>query len=423
MMRNLEGVRRILLSPATTLEGLASAVGLTAEELFHGVNFDGVDLTDERVEHLARIDADYTGAILSRRQRRILNAIPTRRRRSRRQIAELRAAAMRRFIEESIQQEHHAAAVAALIDPLLDREETRFKPGSYETRYAELAVQFVAAEPSRLRISVSDALERLLGALRRARMPIGHHLLDGWPSEPTVGALLLQPERLRDLIDFDLCTVKFVTKWLDGFEMIGGEATRPRLNDVKSNGKFQERRPFTPAAAASTGDEVRGEALLLAVEGPSRPPAAYLEEVLGRARSAEELRDLAAAVRSGAMDQAAAAAVARMLAQGATNARAIAATLSDERLHPRVSNAFRRLLVAAGTPEGRRALLETIAELGERASGLEVDAVVAGLSFDETMQMLRPYWARLTPHHRNISRTALLGKATSPTERSRVGKL
>lgn len=145
--------------------------------------------------------------------------------------------------------------------------------------------------------------------------------------------------------------------------------------------------------------------------------------MLGRARSNEELRDLTADVPDSALDQATTATIARMLARGATSARSIADTLADARQHSRISNAFRRLLLAVGTSESRHLLLETIANMGGTASGLEVDAVLAGLTFDETMQILRPYWHRLTPHHQNIARTALLEKATSMNDRARVLKM
>lgn len=411
------------MSPATTLEGLASAVGLTAEELFHGTDFSGVDLTDEKIELLSRIDANYTGAILTRQQRRIIDAAPARRLQTRQKIAKLRCSIMRQFIDKTIKHEHRTTAETAFVNPLQNESQTKIKRNQTEIHYAPLGVRFLTAEPSRLLLSVSDALDSFLGALKRAKMPIDHRLLDAWPKAASLSLIWLQPDRVEELIDFDLCTASFVVKWLDEFEVIGGDATRPRLNDIDHADNFQERRPSTVARAVSAGDEARGDALRVAIRGPSRPAAPYLQAVLGRARSGEELRDLTAAIPPGAMDQAAAATVARMLARGATNAKSIAATLSDERQHTRVANAFRRLLVAAGTPQGRRALLETIAELGERASGLEVDAVVVGLSFNDTIQMIRPYWSRLTPHHQNISRNALLEKAASATERSQIDKL
>lgn len=423
MTHRFNGARKILLSPATTLEGLAAAVGLTAEELFHGTKFDGVDLTDESIEVLARIDADYSGAILSRRQRSILDAMPARVRQTRDEIADLRAEIMRQFIKENYHVEHRAAPTIALLNALRARTDTEKERSLVETRYAAMAVQFITAEPSRLLGSVSESLANLLRALTRAKMPIDHRVLDVWPKEPADTDFLLQPRQLMELLDLNLCTTKFVSRWLDRFEEMMGSVERPRLDSPAIATDFHESRPLTVAKATSAADEMRGEALLLAIRGPRRPLPAYLENVLGRARSGEELRDLAAAVPGSAIDQATASTLARMLAMGATTPRSIAATLADDRQHSRVSNAFRRLLISAGTSESRRLLLETIAQMGEGASGLEVDAVLAGLPFDEAMQILRPFWYRLTAHHQAIARTALLGKATSPSERSRVHRL
>lgn len=71
-MNLFKDVERILLSPATNLEELSAVVGLTAEQLFNGENFCGVDLSDEPIDVLLRINADFTGAILSAAQKRAL---------------------------------------------------------------------------------------------------------------------------------------------------------------------------------------------------------------------------------------------------------------------------------------------------------------------------------------------------------------
>lgn len=421
MMPDLDGARRILLSPATTLEGLASEVGLTAEELFFGINFDGVDLTDERVELLERIDADFSGAILTRQQKTRLANAPAQRERTSGRIAKLRAAIMQEFIEENVQEQSRSKAIDALIHPLIDRKDGKIRP--YDPTYARRAAEFLHHNGLDLSHAISSAFENLLDAMRRARFPLDHNIIDLWPSTPGVPSALDYPERFGKLVDFDLCTVSFVTSWLDMLEEKVQVSKTKGWNRAFPSFHGNRLRLGSSPPLPNQEDLARQQALLVAMRGPSRPPPTYIEIVLGYARSAEEIRHLAVAIPPGALDQKAVGVVSRMLAQAATDPDAISAVLTDKRLDTRVLNAFRRLLIAAGSTSGRRLLLETIASHGERASGLEVDAIVDSLSFDEALTLLRPYWNRLTPHHKNIARASLLGKAKSPGERAKAENL
>ena len=415
-MRGFEGARRILLSPATSLSGLANVVGLSAEELFAGVNFANVDLRDEPVDLLVRIDADFTDAILTHQQRAALKAAPARLHRIQSTIYDVLAAILHRFVDNTFRREQRTSAIDTLVAPLLDRGGSGDERNRAKTRFGQAAVKFVTDDPSGLNGSLADALKSLLDTLKRARLPITRELLRAWPMESQEAASLLRPDRLRDLIDLDFCTAEFVTAWIDSFD--GGVRQKPlwRLEPSAELPEWQEDR----AIGAAEEPDLYREALKVAIDGPSRPPPDYLTAILRRARSGEELRDLVGSIPLSALDQTGVATIARTLAQGARTRQSIALTLSDQGLHPRVLGAFRRLLIAVDRPETRRALLETIVDLGERASGLEVDAVVASLSFGETLRELRPFWQHLAPHHQNIARAALREKAASPEEREQA---
>lgn len=418
MRSNFEGARRILLSNATTLEDIAAEVGLTAAELFDGVSFDGVDLTDEKADILSEINADYTNAILTRRQKKVLDNIPARKHQNQQKIIDIRTTEIRKFVEGTFLNEFHADAIQEMSRPF--RSKQNYKGSLLEMHHSSAMVSFVVYEPIRLRLPLSETLKLLLITIKRMKIPISHKLLEVWPRESGLNTVLFQPNSLSEVIDFDYCTEKFVSEWLNVFD------TALEYYAVDTSSQALDRQVIRQGSLFTTNsldENDRRDAFRLAITAPSRLRSHYVEDVLRRVYRNEELRDLVAAIRPNVMDQNVSAAAARMLAKGATSWNAISNTLNDERIHTRIINAFRRLLVATNTTETRRALLETITNLGEQASGLEVDAIVSELSFQETMQTLRPYWNRLTPHHQNIARNALLGKATSVVERSQVLRL
>lgn len=420
MHKRFDGARRILLSRAHTLEGIAAEVGLTAAELFDGVMFDGIDLTDEPINLLVKIDADYSGAILTRQQNSALRNTPIQRRKSRRKILDIRASLVRKFINDNFDDQHRARINLRLVEPLFSQPQERVDRMIVSGRYTATMIQLSASEQSHLTNSIETTVINLLLTIRKARLPISEDFLKELPDEGATSRVIYDVEKFETLVDLNLCTQGFMRMWLDYFDAVGGHPDWPKLDGLRDISRFRLERPRNVANATSMGDEDRQSALSFAIRAPDRPPASYVEDVLGRARSGEELRDLVAVLPTTSVDKDVASVAARLLARGATNNRSVSATLSDDRINNRISGAFRRLLVLADNPQSRRALIEAISEMGERASGLEVDAVVASLSFNETASFLRPYWNRLTSHHQNIARAALLEKATSSNERSQA---
>lgn len=391
----------MLLAPTTKLEGFADVAGVSVEELFHGISFEGVDLRDEPISVLVRIDADYDGAILTRQQQRALEATsaarPERQRQRAEAIGEMRLSIVRRFIDNWILPEHAERAESVLVPPLegLFRGATTWQ--RKHGNYALAAVRLVSSDGGRISVEPSAVVEQMLLVLRNLRVPIDNSLLDLLPED----TVLREPEKMQALFDFDLCTARFVEGWLDRLDLDDWQGVDP----------------------SSRAWRVFGRALLSAIEGPSKPPFRYIERILERARSSEELRELAVAVPPRAIDADMARTISKALAIDASDTATILEVLEDRELSPRVKHAFRRLILEAKTYEGRVALLQTIAEQGKLASGLEIDAVVADMSFQDIEHFVRPYWEGISHHHRILVINAMENAASTEKQKVRVRRL
>ena len=357
-------VERLLTSQATTLEDLAAIVGLTVEELFEGERFAGVDLCDEPVAVLLRLDADFSGAILSREQQRALRdgrGARAERDRSRKVDAvwASRRERMGRYIATYFAEDRRVAARAALLDPLLADAGEPLKWQRAHFRLAGDAVGFVLEDGDGLRRDVREAVLALLIQFKAIRLPLDVGVIDALSG----GIVTLDPSTVHEVIDLDHCTERFVLSWLD---QLGPGASR-RAFSLRN-----DRVDVPPANPHGSTSDAYADGLKLAIEAPSRPAASYLANILDRARSIGELRDLVSRVPPQRIDQTIAGLLARVLARAATSAATIKAAALDEGIDRRVRRAFRSHIVAAGTLEGREALLSIIASAGEQASGLEV---------------------------------------------------
>ena len=408
-------VESILTSQATTLEALAGIVGLSVEELFAGESFAGIDLRDEPLAVLLRMDADFEGAILSREQTRALReGRGVRAERVRRARLDIVRSARRDRLEDYVvtyfPKPRQDAARAVLVAPLLVDRERPLRWEAGDLSYAVDALRFILAEGDSLRRNSREAVLRFLIHLMIMRFPLDVGVIETlWG-----GAVMLDPATMRQVVDLDLCTERFVFGWLD---RIGASSS------TRTSATEQGQANRLAVKSGHPASDVFGDALSYAIQAPTKAPISYYERILSRARSLDEMLGLVRLVPSRLVDPPFAALFSRVLAQAATSAAAISEIALDERLHPRVRAAFRSLVVAAGTVEGREALLDIITDTGERASGLEVDAILAGLAFQESLDLMRRRWDQLASHHRHVALDAIAAKASSPRERDAVKRL
>lgn len=403
-------VARILMSPATSLEGLAAVVDLTVEELFEGERFEGVDLRDEPVEVLLRMDADFSGAILTREQTRALKE----KRAAHEQGARLAAAtkkqreAFESYIETYVRAERRGAAREAFFDPPLPVGE-KPSPRRRSLHLAPSALGFVLAEVDDLLRDPGEAVLRLMILFKGLAIPLHRPVLDVLKS----GRVILDPETARRLLDLDLCTDGFVMDWLDGLDPASKDPwiSKAYTSRYRTSDELAQQRDLFP------------DGLRFAVQGRSQLSDQYLGHILGRTRGFSELVDVVADISAEKINMDVAARAARHLALAASTTEEIELIASDSAVDGRVRAMFRRLVVAAGTPEGREALLRIVVKAGEQASGLEVNAILGDLGFEESVVLMRRYWPGLSRHHRNVALDAIAAKASNVAERDRARRL
>ncbi|TGN55490.1 hypothetical protein E4L95_15000 [Paracoccus liaowanqingii] len=424
-MRIFEGVKAILLSPSGSLQGLADVVGQSAEELFEGESFNGIDLRDEAISLLLKIDADFTGAILTRAQTKALkNGGDARSRRLRGQglseLQSMRYAVISSFIEKFFPEDRHYAAEVALWSPLKSgatadgnwKESVRF--------YAANALRFLVMEGTKLDIDSEEIVLNYLSNIKMLKLPVEAGVL----SEILRLNIALPPEIFEKVFDFDCCTERFVVDWLDYIavaydEKEGGSLRAGSLEIDPSNASLK----WSPKSGLPKIIKTSSfylQALSLAALAPTNATLSYYESILARARSLEELRYLIYRISEKRPDASAAGLVARILAQASSDPKFITEIALDENIDVNIRNRFRYLIIASGSPEGRRALIAIIADLGEKASGIEVDSILVGLSFDESIKLMRPFWEALTLHHRAVALDAISAKVVSESERHRM---
>ena len=391
-MNFLGDVERILKSPATTLEALADVVGLTVEELFEGESFAGVDLREEPIEVLLRIDADFEDAILSSRQKSALRESRGKRaERVRRRRFDIVREARRDRIEEFIRyhfiSRYYSAAEKALLQPLMVYRERPLKWDPTDLPYASDALSFIISHSDALKRTTREAVLRFLIHLKYMQFPLDA----GVTSVLADGVVKLDPSTVREVIDFDFCTKGFVESWLDSL--------------------------------ATSSRSVYFEGLVVAIQGPRKPPLSYYDTILDRSDSFEEMCSLISSIPSRRLDAEVIRHLAVRLGYSATNVNMIIQAASNDNIDQRIRARFRSLIIAAGVPESTKALLSIISESGDKTGGLEVDAIMSGLNFDESVALIRLLWQKLSAHHCRVALDAIALKATNNQQRSQATRL
>lgn len=413
-MSLFRSIERILTSRANRLEELADVVDLPVEELFLGESFVGIDLRDEPIAVLMRINADYRGAILTPDQKRALKGVRASRERRERaeSITAMRRSRMETYIDKHIKADRRIMAHAALVEPLLAERPASDRRARAELGYAAEALKFVLQQRQWLLSDAPEAVLDLLLQIKAMRLPVNNTVL----RYLSAGVVTLNPGTVRLAFNLDLCSDSFVFGWLDGLR--GSEANRNP--DRAPAGAEQEPQALNHTTGKA---DAYGDGLRLAIEGRSRASGSYLAGVLRRARSHDELMELVRAVERSLIDQDVASELARMLARTAHSSRDIESTILDEMIDRRILAVFRRLVAAAGTQEGRQALLRVVSRAARQASGIELDTILSDVDFDAGVRLMEPHWASLSLHHRRVAIECLARQATDARRARRVAIL
>ena len=423
MMMIFDDVRRILLAPASTLAGLAKIVDQTPEELFQGESFDGVDLQDEPVELLLRIDANFDGAILTRAQTNALRdgkgvqAARLKNIKIEQNTANLKDS-IKQYVENVFPTELHESAMSALWSPLQPHVSDRLIWKRDVLPYVARSLRYIAKNAKVLKRETKEALLKFMLKMKAIRMPLTHDVV----SALTENDIVIVSSTMQQIIDIDQCTAKFVYDWLAHLAP-ADEGSPAESGYGTAYGETYGEKSRAEDAGEFVPDDYF-DALSLAIEGPSSaPPLPYIEQILTLPRSFSELTRLVAKVPKCNLDRDLIKLLARVMAQDAVTRKSITDTALDGGIDRRVRAEFRALIIAAGNDAGRRALLDIVIEDGANASGIEVDSLLAGLGFDASAALLKPHWFSLTGHHRSVALDSILTKASTQNERERVQEL
>ncbi len=422
-MNFLERVKEILLAPSHTLETLAAVVGMSPEDLFCGESFRGIDLQDESVELLLRLNADFEGAILTRAQTnalRVHGGVKAQRKRNDdlATIQSLRREAMERYVRETFAVDRRDVAMDQLWRPL-EIGAVALKEWSPETfAYVENSLRFISKESRSVSRDMREAIMSFLLKVKMMRLPISSGVVDAL----VLAGADLSTKTIAQVIDFNYCTKDFVYGWLNYVGPSEKDHAQPKGYGASYGQSYGVASVRSDRQITYLEDEY-SEALKVAILGPSSPPIDYYESILERARSLNELRGLVGLFTSLRKDQLVVKLLARIMAQTTVSEKDITDAALDERIDGRVKASFRSLILASGNPIGRPALLRTIIEGKERASGIEVDSVLVGLSIEEAIELMRGFWQGLTTHHRSVALDAIASKASSEEDRTRVKRL
>uniref|UniRef100_UPI0035C82066 hypothetical protein n=1 Tax=Palleronia sp. TaxID=1940284 RepID=UPI0035C82066 len=396
-MTIFDEVRKILMSPSSTLQGLAGAVGLTPEELFEGESFQGVDLQDEPLDLILRLDSDFEGAILSREQSKALRAgrgVAAKRAKHAKlkNLQEYRRDSIEGFVQRYFAQGVWEEALSVLWSPLSKSAVDIDKWSGMTQYYVPDAVRYISANEDNLSNPLSDAIVSFLLKVKMMRLPLGGDVIAALEQAGQV----LVPETMEKVVDFNYCTERFVMRWLEKIE------------------QYQH---------TGSGRDMFFEALSLSMLGPSSPSSSYVESILSQARSLNEVRALVRRLSKKRIDRSLGSMIARLLAKKATSQKEITDTALDREINPYVRSAFRQLIISSSNPIGRRSMIDIIAAGGKNSSGIELDAVLMGLDFDDSISFMQPHWDRITSHHRSVAIDAISSKSRTAEHRNRVRKL
>lgn len=418
-----ERVKEILLAPAHTLETLAAVIGMSPEDLFCGESFEGVDLQDESIDLLLRLDADFEGAILTRAQTnalRVHGGVQAQRKRVDDLIAIqlMRRESMERYVGETFAKDRFDVAMEELWGPLEAGAVTPLEWSPETFTYVENSIRFISKERRSFSRDPQEAIMSFLLKVKMMRLPISSEVVDAL----VLAGADLTTNTIAQVIDFNYCTKSFVSGWLDHVGPSEKDHALPK-GYGQGYGQSYGGIRIRPESKVKYLEDEYSEALRAAILGPTSPPIDYYESILERARSLSELRGLVGLFTSLRKDQRLVKLLARIMAQSTISEEDITDAALDERIDVRVKASFRSLILASGNPVGRPALLRTIIEDKEHASGIEVDSLLVGLSMEESIKLMRGFWRGLTMHHRSVALDAIASKASSEEDKSRVDRL